>query len=561
MKQIALCLALLLALTPINLPAQEPVTIRVDANAKIGPLKPIWAYVGYDEPNYTYMKHGQKLVAELAKMNPVPVYFRAHSLLVTGDGKPALKWGSTNAYTEDAAGRPVYDWKIVDQIFDTYIKAGARPLVEVGFMPEALSVKPQPYRHYWEPGKPYGEIYTGWAYPPKDYAKWAELIRQWVLHSVERYGREEVDAWYWEMWNEPDITYWKGTPEEYNRLYDYTADAIKRALPQARIGGPAATGPSAQRAGAFLRQFLEHCARGQNAVTGKTGAPLDLITYHAKGNPRVVEGYVQMGLMKNLADIDSGLKIIADFPQYKSLPIILTESDPEGCAACSARVYPHNTYRNGAMYPVYTAAHINNAFKLADRYQANLEGLMTWAFEFEDQPWFDGFRSLATNGVDKPVLNVFRMAGMMRGDRVKVESSGAAGLDAILKEGVRGKPDIDALASRSEHEVSVMTWNYHDNDVPAPDSSVRLTISGMPAAALRLLVKRYQIDRDHSNAYTVWKEMGSPQNPTPEQYARLEAAGQLELLTSPEWVSGKDGKVELSFALPRQAVSLIQVSW
>jgi xylan 1,4-beta-xylosidase len=561
MKRIALYLTLLLAPALVNPLAQEPVTIRVDANSKVGPLKPIWAYVGYDEPNYTYMKHGQKLVAELAKMNPAPVYFRAHSLLVTGDGKPALKWGSTNAYTEDAAGKPVYDWKIVDQIFDTYIKVGAKPLVEIGFMPEALSVKPQPYRHYWEPGKPYAEIYTGWAYPPKDYAKWAELVRQWVLHSVERYGKEEVSAWYWELWNEPDITYWKGTPEEYNKLYDYTADAIKRALPQARVGGPATTGPSAQRAGAFLRQFLEHCERGKNNVTGQTGAPLDFITYHAKGNPRVVEGHVQMGLMKNLADIDNGLKIVADFPKFKALPIILTESDPEGCAACSARVYPHNTYRNGAMYPVYTAAHINNAFKLADRYQANLEGLMTWAFEFEDQPWFDGFRSLATNGVDKPVLNVFRMAGMMSGDRVKVESSGAVGLDAILKEGVKGKPDIDALAARAEREVSVMAWNYHDNDAPAPDSYVRLTISGIPAAAQRVLVKHYRIDRDHGNAYTVWKEMGSPQNPTPEQYARLEAAGQLQLLTSPEWIGGKDGKVELSFALPRQAVSLIQVSW
>src|SRR5262245_26084676 len=186
---------------------------------------------------------------------------------------------------------------------------------------------------------------------------------------------------------------------------------------------------------------------------------------------------------------------------------------------------------------------------------------MSLACVFQDQPLLYGFRSLATNGLDKPVLNVFRMAGMMRGDRVKVESSGAVGLDAILKEGVRGKPDIDALAARAEHEVSVMTWNYHDNDVFAPDSLVRLTISGMLAAARRLLVKHYRIDHDHSNAYTVWKETGSPQNPTPEQYARLEAAGQLQLLTSPEWVVGKDGKIELSFALPRQAVSLIQVSW
>ncbi|HZS05425.1 MAG TPA: beta-xylosidase [Blastocatellia bacterium] len=561
MKRIACCLAFLTALAPISLPAQEQVTIRVDAGSRIGPLKPIWAYVGYDEPNYTYMKHGQKLVAELAKMNPVPVYFRAHSLLVTGDGKPNLKWGSTNAYTEDETGRPVYDWKIVDQIFDTYVKVGAKPLVEVGFMPEALSVKPQPYRHHWEPGKPYADIYTGWAYPPRDYNKWAELIRQWVRHSVERYGREEVLAWYWELWNEPDISYWKGTPEEYNKLYDYTVAAIKGVLPQARVGGPATTGPSAPRAAAFLRQFLEHCARGKNYATGGTGSPLDLITYHAKGSPRVVEGHVQMGLGKNLADIDSGLRVIAEFPQFKGLPIILTESDPEGCAACSARVYPQNTYRNGTMYPCYTAVHMSNIFKLADRYQASLEGMMTWAFEFEDQPWFDGFRSLATNGVDKPVLNVFRMAGLMRGDRVKVESSGAVGLDAILKEGVRGRPDIDALASRSERDISVMTWNYHDDDVPAPAGPVRLQITGVPASARRVLVTHYRIDGDHSNSYTVWKEMGSPQQSTPEQYARLEAAGQLELLTSPEWVSSRDGRVELSFALPRQAVSLIQVSW
>ena len=243
-----------------------------------------------------------------------------------------------------------------------------------------------------------------------------ELVRQWVLHSVERYGKEEVLTWYWELWNEPDISYWKGAPEEYNKLYDYTADAIKRALPQARVGGPATTGPSAQRAGVFFRQFLEHCARGKNNVTGQTGAPLDFITYHAKGNPRVVEGYVQMGLMKNLADIDTGLKIIADFPQFKALPIILTESDP-GCAACSARVYPHNTYRNGAMYPVYTAAHINNAFKLADRYQANLEGLMTWAFEFEDQPGLTVSARWRRMGWTS-LCSMFS-AGMMRGDRVR----------------------------------------------------------------------------------------------------------------------------------------------
>jgi xylan 1,4-beta-xylosidase len=260
-------------------------------------------------------------------------------------------------------------------------------------------------------------------------------------------------------------------------------------------------------------------------------------------------------------DVARGMEIINEFPQYTKLPVVLSEADPEGCAACSARVYPNNAYRNGTLYPVYTAAALSNIFKLADRYKSNMEGMLTWAFEFEDQPYFDGYRTLATNGIDKPALNVFRMAGLMRGDRVKVESSGAVGLDSILKASVREKPDIAAMATRSDHDIAVMTWNYHDDDMPAPNSAVRMTLAGIPATTHRVLLRHYRIDRDHSNAYTVWKQMGSPQNPSPEQYARLEAAGQLQLLESPAWLRPERGKVDLSFALPRQAISLVQVSW
>jgi xylan 1,4-beta-xylosidase len=191
----------------------------------------------------------------------------------------------------------------------------------------------------------------------------------------------------------------------------------------------------------------------------------------------------------------------------------------------------------------------------------NIAGMLTWAFEFEDQPYFDGFRTLATNGVDKPVLNVFRMAGLMRGDRVRVESAAAVPLDSMLRDGVRGSPTLDALAVRSDREVSIMAWNYHDDDVPGTVASLRLSVTGVPAGAKRILLRHYRIDQTHSNAYTVWKEMGSPQNPTPEQYARLESAGQLQLLESPRWVSADGGKVELSFTLGSQAVSLVQLSW
>jgi xylan 1,4-beta-xylosidase len=536
--------------------AQEPVTIRVDAAKSLGPWKPVTAYFGYDEPNYTYAANGSKLISELASMSATPVYIRAHNLLTTGDGTPALKWGSTNAYTEDARGRAVYDWKIVDRIFDTYVHAGAKPFAEIGFMPEALSVKPEPYRHDW----PKTKIETGWAYPPKDYDKWRELIRQWVRHSVQRYGKAEVESWYWEVWNEPDIGYWQGTPEEYDKLYDYAVDGVRSALPGARVGGPASTGPAGAKAADFLKQFLRHCAGGKNFATGATGAPLDFITYHAKGSPKVLDGRVRMGLAKNLQDVARGMEIVSSFPEFRKLPIVLSESDPEGCAACSARVYPQNAYRNGELYGAYTAAAMSRIIELANRTQTNIEGMLTWAFEFEGQPYFDGFRTLATNGIDKPVLNSFRAAGMMRGERVAVESSGAIRLDEVLASGVREKPDIGAVAAKSDHGMTVLVWNYHDDDNAGPDAPVRLLLSGLAAATQTAQLTHYRIDRDHSNAYTAWKAMGSPQNPTPEQHAKLEAAGQLELLESPRWIK-VNRALTVNFSLPRQAVSLLQFGW
>jgi len=500
--------------------------VRVDAASKIGPYKPIYAYFGYDEPNYTYTPNGTKLIGELAALSPVPVQIRAHHLLVTGDGTAALKWGSTNAYTEDANGKPVYDWTIVDRIFDTYEKVHAKPFVEVGFMPKALSTHPDPYVVNWpkNDGK-------GWSYPPNDYDKWAELIRQWVRHSIARYGKAEVETWSWELWNEPDISYWRGTPEEYNKLYDYTADAIKSVLPTAHVGGPGTTGPASPRAAAFLKQFLQHCADANK--------PLDFISYHAKGSPRVIEGHVRMNFKKQMSDVERGMQVINEFPKFRNLPIVLSESDPEGCAACSAREHPENLYRNGTMYSSYTAASLGTIFQLADKNQSNIQGMLTWAFEFENQPYFDGFRTLSSNGVDKPVLNVFRMAGLMSGDRVNVEGN--------------------VLATHGDRSIAAMVWNYDDDDLPGPSAPIHLAFSGVPAG--KVLVEHYRIDDEHSNGYTAWKRMGSPAQPTPEQQAKLESEAQLKLLTSPEWRGVESGKLEMNFDLPRHGVSLVKLTW
>jgi len=535
----------------------KPISIQVDLTKEKGPMKPIWAWFGYDEPNYTYMKDGKKLLSEIAALSPVPVYVRAHNLMNTGDGTPALKWGSTNMYTEDKDGNPIYDWTIIDKIFDTYIERKMRPLAEIGFMPEALSTNPIPYKHDWAPGKPYSRIETGWAYPPKDYKKWAELIYQWVRHSVERYGKAEVEKWYWELWNEADGAYLK-VPDrikEYCKMYDYAADAVKRALPTARIGGPHTTGGGAR----FVRTFIQHCLRDTNFATGKIGTPLDFVAFHAKGSPKIVNGKVRMGMSSQLRNMNDNFAVIASFPEIKNIPVIIGESDPEGCAACGMSTNPENAYRNGTLYSSYTAASIAREYDLADFYGVNLIGAVNWSFEFEDQPWFAGFRDLATNGVDKPVLNVFRMLGMMTGSRVDVSGDLIYDFKAIRDSSVRGnRNDINALASKDKNSVTILVWNYHDEDIIDSGSPIDLKIIGVPSK--KVVLTHYRIDSNHSNSYEVWKKMGSPQNPSSDQFSTLEKAGQLELLGAPETIKIRNGEVTIKMQLPRQAVSLVRLT-
>ena len=549
--------SVLLWLFSLSAKAQEA-TITVKLDKELGEMRPVWAWFGYDEPNYTYMKDGKKLLSEIAALSPVPVYVRTHSLLVSGDGIPALKWGSTNAYTEDAQGNPIYNWTIIDSIFDTYIRLGMKPLAQIGFMPEALSTHPAPYKHNWKPGDPYSNIITGWAYPPKDYNKWAALVYEWVKHSVQRYGQKEVESWYWELWNEPN-GYWKGTKEEFFKLYDYTADAVKRALPAARIGGINIAGTASENAQQWLRAFVKHCFEDTNYVTGKIGAPVDVILFHAKGSPKLVDGHVQMNMARQLMDINAGFKFVASYPQLKNLPVVIGESDPEGCAACGMKTNPSNGYRNGTMYSSYTAASFARKYLLADSFRINFLGAVTWAFEFEDQPWFYGFRDLATNGVDKPVLNVFRMFGMMKGKRVALEGSQQYPLQLLLDSGVRKQNDIGGIAAKDKRSATVMVWNYHDDDLLKQEAPVAITVSGVPAAAVTL--NEYRVDAAHSNSYERWKQMGSPQQPTKQQVTELEQAGQLQTTGVTQKIKLQDGKLAIKIILPQQGVSLFKINW
>ena len=534
------------------------ISIIVDSSKPIGEMKPIWSFFGYDEPNYTTRSNGKKLLTELTELSPVPVNVRTHNLLTSkgNSTRPDLKWGYTDAYKEDEKGNPIYNWNVVDSIVDTYTQRGMKPLMEIGFMPKDLSSKPNPYEHTWSAG---GNLWTGWTQPPKDYNKWRELVYQWVKHTVERYGKSEVTTWLWEVWNEPDIPYWSGTFEEYCKLYDFAADGLKRACPECAIGGPHTTSPRSEKAYKYLTDFIEHCLHGKNYATGKIGTPLQYIGFHAKGSPEFVDEHIRMNMAVQLKDIQRAFEAVSSFPELKNIPIIIGECDPEGCAACSEKRDPKYGYRNGTMYSSYTAASFARIYELMDQYKVNLKGVVSWSFEFEDQEWFAGFRELATHGVDKPVLNVFRMFGLMCGERLTVTSEHGNSASDIINNGIRKDSDINAMASKDGNSISVLVWNYHDDDVAGESSPVELTIKGIPSR--KIVAQHYRVDGQFSNSFEKWKAIGKPQELSEAQYADLERSGQLQLLTSPEWKEVKEEKLVLKFNLPRQGVSLVKLSW
>jgi xylan 1,4-beta-xylosidase len=530
----------------------ETVYVAVDATGEGTPLERVWSFHGFDEVNYSTTPPGQDLLRTLGAIDTVAPHIRSHFLLNTGDGTPSLKWGSTNVYTEDASGNPVYDWTLMDGIMDAITMAGTLPLVEIGFMPQALTAAPAnvPYQNT--------DVYTvdGSCFsPPKDYAKWAALIGQWASHAQGRYPDVE-NSWQWELWNEPDIGYWHGTAADYLKLYDYTEAALHQVLPNASLGGPAVIGAG----GVLFKQFLQHCATGTNAVTGAVGTRLDMVSFHAKGGTAIVDGHVEMNMGNQLRLHRAGFTTVAAVPAFKQTPIVISEADPDGCAACPASATPENAYRNSPAYGAYMVTMMKRTLELEARLGVNVRGLLTWAFLFNDTPYFAGYRVLASNGIHLPVLGAFKLLGSLGGDRLTVTSTGALMLDDILTNSVRGQADVDALATRNGANVQILVWNYHDDLVAASASPVHVTAQVPASFGSRVQVTHLRVDETHGDAYTVWVAQGSPDTPTAAQIAAMQQAMQPAPLEPVQQVDVTNGTVGLDFMLPRFGISLLTLS-
>lgn len=513
--------------------------VRVDGSRSLGPIRRVWASIGYDELNWTYTPRGKALYRTLGGdvFTGGPYYVRMHNTFTSGSGLSRPAGGGGNPYHEMPDGTVRYYWEYLDRAFDTIVQNGGVPLVELGFMPRDLSRATVPEAVFGGSNDLGVEPYESgaWKAPPKDLVRWGDLVGAFVAHCVERYGAAHVATWRFELWNEPDIrNYWHGTFEEYAALYDVTAIAVKRACPAAAVGGPATTDHGTE----FLARFIDHVEQ--------SGAPLDFLSFHTKGayfSPRrVYNPFLDVpkdgpSAGKMLDDIRRNLATIALHPPFASLPIYVDECDPAVGTIYGVHDNPNFVVTNTEHY-----ASIICHLAAALLETAQVERMTHWAFYMEGKRWFEGNRTLVDNeNVEKPILNGLRLLERLAGgERL------AATTDA---------PGVGTLAVRLPGMIRILLW--HHDDVWWEDGRIAVDLRVTDAAALGG-VTLWRLDRDHANTHTAWRECGTPDDPTPKQVAMIRIAGELrgELLES---TSGA-GTVHIRLELPRYGVVLVEIT-
>ena len=542
--------------------------VRVDAGAPLGPIRRIWTSFGYDEINWTSTPTGKRHLKTIAAFAEQPYFVRSHYIFNSGIGWSLPHWGAGNVYHEDAAGRPFYDFSIADQVYDAVVQAGHRPLVELAFTPRALVPEGAEKSFPYEPSPTQWSPYEAglWAMPPKDYDRWGGLVRALVEHCVARYGAAHVRGWLWELWNEPDIFYWRGTPEQFYALYDVTAAAVKAALPAAAVGGPTTTGDlgPGRRGHEFLRSFLAHVAR--------SGAPLDFVSFHTKGarfTPWRVYGPLggpaptrqSPSSLKMLREVRAALDAVSAHQKFRDLPCVVDECDASVPAHWGIYDNANFAYRNTEYFPVFQCKLMKKLLDLDTHGGARVHQATTWSFYFEGERYFEGTRSLFTAGrIEKPVLNAYRMLSRLGDTRLAVESNRAWSLDRLDDNEVGMAEEVDALATGGPDGVSVLVWRHADDQyaTDARDTVVTLRLERLPFSG-SARVSHWRIDAAHSNSHTAWQALGRPQELSEGELRAIEQRQGLEELEPDQTVAARDGGLTFPITLPLPSVSLLVI--
>lgn len=439
-------------------------------------------------------------------------YVRAHGILDDDVG----------VYSEDAQGRPVYNFSYVDQIYDGLLKRGVRPFVEISFMPRALAGAPTRQEFWYHP----------YIAPPKDWGRWSDLIEAFARHLIARYGEAEVAQWYFEVWNEPNIGFWAGEPKQatYFRLYDATARALKKVSPLVRVGGPA----TAQAA--WVGAFLRHCAEAR--------VPVDFVSTHVYGNDSAANVFGPAGApagavvsrktMVGLAAAKVHAEVAAS--PYPRMPIIFSEYNA--------------SYANE---PAVTDSAFMGPW-LAETIRA-CDGLTTmmsyWTFSdvFEEQgivrtPFYGGFGLIAEDHIPKAAFNDFRLLHELGKWRLPTREAADP-----------AAPGPALATRRADGSLAVAAWNYAPARGGGKERTITLEFENLPP---RSRARIEVVDPEQGSPLPAWRAMGEPATPTREQIAALQAAGQMPVARVA--ALGRGAAARVTLALPPKALALVVVT-
>jgi len=413
-------------------------------------------------------------------------------------------------YTVDAQGRPDYNFTYVDQIYDGLLRQGVRPFVELSFMPPDMASRQQSMGFWYDP------IVA----PPKEWALWSGLIRRFAQHLVARYGIDEVSQWYFEVWNEPNGSFWGGDPGQptYFRLYDLTARALKSVSPRLRVGGPA----TAQAA--WVAAFIEHCATRH--------VPVDFVSTHVYGDDTADNVF---GMHAKITRRDMVIRAVrkvhreVEASPMPALPIIFSE---------------FNATYTGTEVAVTDSPYIGpwlaNTIRACD---GLVDSMSYWTFSdvFEEggvakTPFHGGFGLIAAGGIPKASFNDFRLLHELGSQRL------AASTDAAL------------VTRRADGTLMIAVWNYAPPGPGGETRTYQLSFRNVPGAHRAYI---WLVDRDHGSALTAWRAMGEPRFPSFEQHRLLLQAAELP---GPRIEALAPGNARLTLQLRPHALALLELA-
>jgi xylan 1,4-beta-xylosidase len=471
-----------------------PEVIRVDAAAPSRPFPHVWEQMFGSGHATVTLRESWRQDLRAARSITDFRYVRFHDIFHDHNG----------VYSETKEGQPVYNWSYVDQIYDGVLANGARPFIEMSFMPSALAESQKPHPFWYKP----------LPNPPKSYEKWGALVGAFTRHLVERYGIEEVRQWYFEVWNEPNIDFWSGKPakETYFALYDAAARAVKAVDVRLRVGGPA----TAQAA--WSGDFIRHCV--------EKDIPVDFVTTHVYGNDSSQDVLHSDEKVPQSEMVARAVRKVYDEVKSSArpeLPIIWSEYNA--------------TYMNQVEVTdsAFMGPWLANNIRQCD----GMTTIMAyWCFSdvFEEQgvvkkPFYGGYGLIAAGGIPKAAFNAFALLHRLGDGRLSPE----------LK---------DALVTkRADGTLAIAVWNYADPGKGGPPREFELRFTQGRAADVTIL------DEQHGSALTEWRKMGEPPFPSREQQQALRTAARLP---SPRRMPIQDGSLRLTLA--PHALALIEVA-